>query len=407
MDINSDLPVLGYLSAAPRVSTQPHAEASGPRAHVLNVIRGFGNLGWDVKPFIVGDRLPSKWSGRGSGNRIGGSLISTLAADVLRLSMGSINARRAWKELGDQVDWVYERFAVLQSLGYVFKRQGIPWILETNALYFKEAAEERKSIVLTNIARKREIHAYRSCDVLICVSQGLKNLIEHETGIFGEKMIVVPNGVDIDFFDPEKHSQPHSCDQIVIGFVGHLYPWQGLDILFHAVKEVKEKDNLSYQIDIVGDGPQRTQLEQLAADLGLSSDVRFLGRVPWEEVPGYIAKFDIGYSNKVLRHSNAQYFSPIKMYEYMSMAKPVLCSNGQSDDNVIQHQRTGFLFASENIENLKNVLREVDAARDRLPILGEMARQEAILYHSWNTRISNMCDEIEGILNQHKTVTNL
>lgn len=46
---------LGYLSGAPRVSTNPEAECGGPRSHVLGVIRAFETLEWEVKPFIVGD----------------------------------------------------------------------------------------------------------------------------------------------------------------------------------------------------------------------------------------------------------------------------------------------------------------------------------------------------------------
>nr|MDP9479668.1 hypothetical protein [Actinomycetota bacterium] len=57
---------LGYLSAAPRVSTRPDAEAGGPRSHVLGVIRAFESLGWSVNRFIVGDRMPKGVAGGGS-----------------------------------------------------------------------------------------------------------------------------------------------------------------------------------------------------------------------------------------------------------------------------------------------------------------------------------------------------
>ena len=49
---------LGYLSAAPTVSTRPDAASAGPRAHILGVVNGFRALGWEVRPWIAGDRLP-------------------------------------------------------------------------------------------------------------------------------------------------------------------------------------------------------------------------------------------------------------------------------------------------------------------------------------------------------------
>jgi hypothetical protein len=45
---------LGYLSAAPRVSTNINAEASGPRSHVLGVIQAYESLGWEVCPSLLG-----------------------------------------------------------------------------------------------------------------------------------------------------------------------------------------------------------------------------------------------------------------------------------------------------------------------------------------------------------------
>jgi len=96
---------------------------------------------------------------------------------------------------------MYERFAVLQALGWVFKRDGIPWILETSGLYSDEAKTERNSLVLTGVARRLEVFAYGRCDVLVCVSAALKELVVEKTGVDPEKILVVPNGVDAAFFD--------------------------------------------------------------------------------------------------------------------------------------------------------------------------------------------------------------
>src|SRR3954465_6482754 len=49
---------LGYLSGAPRASPRPDPEAIGPRSHVVGVLAAFRELGWEVQPYIVGDRVP-------------------------------------------------------------------------------------------------------------------------------------------------------------------------------------------------------------------------------------------------------------------------------------------------------------------------------------------------------------
>ena len=392
--------ILGYLSAAPRVSTLPDAETSGPRAHVLGVIHAFQSLGWQVEAFIVGDQVPRNWVGSGSENLVSGNPFRSLAADLLRLTMGVVNSWRAWRFMRGKVDWVYERFATLQSLGSIFKRHKIPWILETNALYFEEAARERKSLILTGIAKRLEIAAYHRCDVLICVSQPLKEMIIQRTGTPGEKILVVPNGVDINFFDPNKHSPRRIFTGFTIGYVGSLYAWQGLDLLFHAVSELRKDEGIEIFIVIVGDGLMRTEWEKLSSDLGITTHVKFIGNVPWKEVPEYIAGFDIGFSSKVLSKTDSDYFSPLKLYEYMSMGKPVLSSSLKDGNDIVKQYKTGFVFPASDKIGLKNSLMEVYYSQGKLMDLGYNARQEAVEHFSWQHRVSNMIDGIETILDE-------
>jgi hypothetical protein len=98
---------LGYLSGAPRVSTRPEADLSGPRTHVLGVIRAFESLGWQVTTFIVGDRVPAGWVvGRQTESALRSCWLIRLGADVFRAAIGVVNGWRAVREIGD-VDWVY------------------------------------------------------------------------------------------------------------------------------------------------------------------------------------------------------------------------------------------------------------------------------------------------------------
>ena len=115
---------LAYLSGAPRVSTAPEAVLGGPRSHVLGVISGFESMGWEVRRFIVGDRVPRSWVGVGSERAVARGWFRALAADLLRLIIRPIYTRQSWRTLGAESDWVYERFAIFQAMGEIFKRHG-------------------------------------------------------------------------------------------------------------------------------------------------------------------------------------------------------------------------------------------------------------------------------------------
>ena len=167
---------IGYLSAAPRVSTHQSAELVGPRTHILGVMRAFEALGWEVTEYIVGDRVPHSWIVQGSEENLRRSKLRILLADLMRIAMGVINSRRAYREIGADLHWVYERLAIFQSLGWIFKKKGKFWILETNAPLFVEAKSDRNAIVLNSLARYFEIQAYRNCDAIVCISDNLKDM---------------------------------------------------------------------------------------------------------------------------------------------------------------------------------------------------------------------------------------
>jgi len=388
---------LGFLAAAPRISTRLDAEMSGPRSRILGLIQGFESLQWSVLPYIVGDKTPSEWSAKGSGAAISKGYFRTLAVDLVRLSLSGLNSWRSWQKLGKEVDWVYEYAATLQCLGWIFQRQGIPWILQVEALLYYEAKIERKALILDGIARKLELWSYRQCDVIACVSATLKEILVEEIGINPEKIVLVPNGVDLQFLDPKRHEPKRLFAGFTIGFVGSLYSWAGLDLLLETISELQQEGYEIFLV-VVGDGEMEQTWSQQAEKLGLGEKVKFVGRVPWQEVPQYIAGCDLGYSGQIQLQMGKMYLSPMKLYEYMSMAKPVVASAFEDAKRLVVEAKTGFLFQPGDKNSLKQALIKAIAAKDRLPEMGEQARSEIEANHSWTNRVRVLIEQSDRIL---------
>ncbi len=392
-------PRMGYLSGAPRISTHPDAEISGPRAHILGCIRAQEALGWHISPFIVGDRLPKAMVTKKSETSMSGNFLKALALDIARLGLGVKHSRQAWNELQGQVDWVYERFAPFQAMGRIFKRHGLPWILETHAPLFYEAKTERKTTVLHGLAQRLELQAYRECDALVCVTDALKDLIVDASGISADKVVVVPNGVDTERFHPDRCTPKRLFNGLTVGFVGRLYAWHALDLLLEAIHDLRH-EGLDIAFVVVGDGLMRSPWEARARELGIADHVNFVGQVPWADVPAFIAGFDVGYTGQIQMQVGAMYHSPLKLYEYMSMAKPVVASAFEDAQRTLADRETGFLFEPGNKEDLKRALRDAYHARDQLTIMGKHARNMAIKHHSWIARIEDMSTRLRQILSQ-------
>lgn len=371
----------------------------GPRAHVLGVMRGFEALGWEVRPYIVGDKVPLRWVTDGrTEHTLRSNYLKRALADGLRWYMGVLNGWRATREIGE-VDWVYERLGAFQALGWWFKRRGIPWILETNALLFREASADRASVAFSGLQRLAECWAYHRCDVLICVSQALADMVVKDVGVNPKKIVIMPNGVDTETFDPQCHKPKRVFQGCTMGFVGHLYPWQRLDLVIEVLTELRG-EGVDLKLVVIGDGPMRAKWEDFAARLGQLQHIRFLGRVPWSDVPKYIAGFDIGYVGPVPLSVGVMYLSPLKLYEYAAMARPVVASEFDESRKLVQEASCGYLFKMGDKQDLKRVLRQAYGERHKWADMGQRARRIVIKHHTWQARVRDAISKIEAILEE-------
>jgi glycosyltransferase involved in cell wall biosynthesis len=352
----------------------------------------------DSSSVYRGDRAPFSWV-KGAEAQMESSNLWRLSADLTRVGVARWSARQAWKEIGGCCDWVYERLGAFQALGRPFARAGIPWIVESNAPMYLEGTSDRRSIASRGWARRAELAVYRDADVIVTVSKALKKILGGFQDVDPDKIIVVPNGVDTRRFDPSLVSPTRFFDGPTIGFVGTLYSWQGVEMLLECVAELRRTEGVAWSVVIAGDGPRYLACRELAVRLGLGADaVRFLGRVPWTQVPSVIAGVDIGYSGQTTFHSGMMYNSPLKIYEYMAMGKPVLASAYEDAKRTIVHASTGLLFVGEDPGSLKNALREAWVARESLEAMGHRARDHAVSACSWEERVRNMIPQIGEVL---------
>ena len=95
------------------------------------------------------------------------------------------------------------------------------------------------------------------------------------------------------------------------------------------------------------------------------------GTVAREAVPAIIASGDVGYSGHTDSQGRAVFRSPLKLYEYMAMAKPIISSAvADAVDLVVNGGETGYLFDAGSTDGLSQALRRAYVARERLPAMG-------------------------------------
>ncbi len=210
-------------------------------------------------------------------------------------------------------------------------------------------------------------------------------------------LTVTPFGVDTDKFKPPAN-KPLQC-RITIGTVKTLSVAYGIDILIRAFSLVNMRlcnsSALNRQIKltllIVGSGNQREALKKLAIELNIEENVTFAGFVEHELVPEYLNQMDVYCAFSRVRESFG-----VAVLEASSCGIPVVVSNMGGLPEVVQNGVTGFIVASEDIEEAADAITKLvlDPALRRK--MGEAGRQYVISQYSWRESIGIM----EGVYSQ-------
>ncbi len=134
--------------------------------------------------------------------------------------------------------------------------------------------------------RKIEMSVYRRARAIVVLSNAFKELLVHGYGIAPQLIHVVPPGIDLHHFAPGNRVDARSrlglpAGVRVLTAVRRLVPRMGLDVLIDAWAQLQPDDPGSVLL-VVGDGPDRRNLEQHAARSGVGGSVRFLGKVDEE-----------------------------------------------------------------------------------------------------------------------------
>lgn len=281
-----------------------------------------------------------------------------------------------------QPDLIYERYNYFQNSGAVVaKKNGIKHILEVNSPYVEERIELQGKSWYLSAARKMEADIFHASTRLIVVSSALKTHFEKEYLLDKNKVIVIPNAISKHWLknmevSPVTENEKH----FLVGFVGSLFPWHGVDLLIKAFAEFS-KDHPHTKLQIVGDGAILSELEALARNEGIQDKVDFTGSVPHNNVPGYIKNFDVA----VMARSN-WYGSPVKIFEYGALGVPIIAPDNIPVKDVMKSEVHGLLVAPE-VKALKKALFEMYVNEIKRKEMAICFQSKVLAEHTWKENV--------------------
>jgi glycosyltransferase involved in cell wall biosynthesis len=222
-----------------------------------------------------------------------------------------------------------------------------------------------------------------------------RNLLR--AGIPDEKIVVNPNGVDIEKFRPgvgglaARRDLGVAEDEILAGFVGTFGPWHGVLTLAAAIAELPANSKMRFLL--VGAGRLRDEVQRIVRAAGREQQVIFAGHVEHERVPALLDACDVLLSPHVPLEDGSEFFgSPTKLFEYMAMAKAIVASRLGQIGEVLVDEETALLTEPGDVPALSNAILRLSTSRELRERLGAAARRAAIAKHTWRHNAQRALD---------------
>ena len=359
---------IAYVCLDPGI---PVFGTKGASVHIQEVVREYRRRGHDVTVYATrrGSDVPDDLAEL----RVVDVPITTRDEEERERAQQAASASVSDMVRAGGYDLVYERYSLFST---VIAECGVPGILEVNAPLIDEQRTHRVLVdeQAADAALQEQVQAALAT---ICVSDPVCDWVIARTE--GTRVFTVPNGVNVHRITP----QPESPGAHVVTFVGTLKPWHGVDVLLRA----RAQAHKDWQLRIIGDGPMRAELDDLARSLGI--DVDFRGAVAPDAIPQHMAGTAIGVAPYPAMDTDSdQYFSPLKVYEYMAAGLPVVASRvGQLPEIMGE---SAYLVPPSDPEALAAALDALVANPVERARVGSDNRRQAEREHSWTGTVDHI-----------------
>ena len=275
----------------------------------------------------------------------------------------------------------------LAALGASRSRQ-IPFVYEIRSFWEDSAVVQGKTRHFSPrylLGRGLETFVARRANAVIGISSAILKDLEARP-VSSPKLFHVPNGVDTARFVPRARDTALATELGVagvptIGYLGTLFPWEGIPWLVRAASELYHSGT-KFKLLIVGDGAAASEVRKTIAALEAQEYASFLGRVPHNQVERYYSVMDVLVYPR-LNVRTSEIVTPLKPLEAMALGKPVLGSGVGGIRELIDPEVTGLLFEPESIPDFCRQTSRLLQDRVLRSKLGSQARQVVAREKDW------------------------
>ena len=273
---------------------------------------------------------------------------------------------------------------------WIARRHSAKFVMEVRDLWPESleavgvcSSESRLYRVLDRMATK----LYRNSWKMVAVTESFRKE-QVARGVPDERIGVVLNGVDTDFFRPdidpaaEIMANEGLRDRFIVSYIGTHGMAHALETFLEAARLLNHEKRI--HLLSVGAGARLDDLREQAGQMGLTN-VTLLGARPWSAIPAFLRASNVS----VVHLSDSPLFRtviPSKMFEVMAAARPIILGVKGEAAGILDQARAGLAIEPESPEQMRDAILELYGDPDRCEQFGRAGRTYAERNASYQAR---------------------
>jgi glycosyltransferase involved in cell wall biosynthesis len=226
---------------------------------------------------------------------------------------------------------------------------------------------------------------FKHADSHSFITEFMKDEINRIYGLSPKSYCLWSSGVSLESFRYDEIEE-RKGSEVIFFYHGTVTETRGLGLMYEAFKSLVTKVKDDLKLVIVGDGSYLSTLKELIVEDKLVQKVQIHGYVAYEKILGYIKKADIclcPLPNRVEWNVS----SPIKVFEYMALGKPILCTNIPAHVSVLKDQPF-VIFTEDNVKSMTEAMETALNSLGTLKGFSDMERKYVERY-TWKKQAEN------------------
>jgi glycosyltransferase involved in cell wall biosynthesis len=234
--------------------------------------------------------------------------------------------------------------------------------------------------------------------ILVVVDESRDRLAS--MGVPVSKMSVVMNTPSLERdrnVEPSRDQRPDArrADELLIAYLGLLEAPRGLGTAIQAMHEVRRRLPLA-RLVVIGSGRDERYFREQVGQAGVTGCVEFLGWLDYPQALGVLARCDVGL---VPHHATASWQTtiPNKLFDYMSLGKPVIVSSVRPTERIVTDEQCGLVFAEQDAAALAEAVVAMGDPAVRAAC-GRRGREAIVRRYNWEADERRLLEAIRMVI---------